>query len=278
MSNFGDTQEIVRGGVYWVDLENTPTYIDAFGERRNTHLMLKRRPYVVVSNDVCNKVSPVVSVVPCTTQADSSITAVRIMLQNKETFIQCEQILSIDAKRLSYKSFAGVLSPKIMQEVDTKLKLQLALEYKETDIVSILLNMERVLLDLEESKRQEVRKEMENDKVLKDTMDSIKSISSKLGKYAGMTATEKFNARYNLNDESQSHTVTEPVKPNPAKVKFSDEQKLAFVKEYLALKKAKVGKDKMLSFAHKLGYDEVVVMQTAISHFRTYLKKKGVDC
>lgn len=96
----------------------------------NGSIQGKNRPWLVVSNNLCNQSSPTYTVVPLTTAHKTTLPTHVIINDGKlEQTILCEQIRTISANTFfnngSYYKYA--LSDKIMREVDEALAVQLGL-------------------------------------------------------------------------------------------------------------------------------------------------------
>jgi mRNA interferase MazF len=111
--------EIKRGDVFWVSLN------PAIGSE-----IKKTRPCVIVSNDVANRFSPLVTVVPITTQKLSKIYPHEVSLNTVENLknskVKAHQIRTIDKKRIGKKITS--LPQAIMSKVDWALANHLDLE------------------------------------------------------------------------------------------------------------------------------------------------------
>ena len=90
------------------------------------------RPVVIVSNDLNNKYSPIVSVVPITSRLGKEWLPTHILLSSsssefaKDLKIRVEQIRTIDKKRL--KECMGSLDKETMEKVDVAIKIHLGLD------------------------------------------------------------------------------------------------------------------------------------------------------
>ncbi len=115
---------IRRGDIHWVDLD------PARGAEAN-----KRRPAVVVSNDVANLTASragrgVITVVPVTSSVDR-VYAFQVELPADATGLpvdskaQAEQVRSIDVARVGAR--AGVVPESLLARLDAALRLHLAL-------------------------------------------------------------------------------------------------------------------------------------------------------
>jgi len=87
------------------------------------------RPVLVVSNDTCNVLSSVVTVIPLTTQLKhlSQPTHVIVEIKNGEpSMLLAEQIMSIDKQRLNRK-IDICEEPVVVEKIETAVKQQLGL-------------------------------------------------------------------------------------------------------------------------------------------------------
>ena len=112
---------IRRGEVYWVNLDPT-----VGAEIR------KRRPALVVSNDVNNQHSPTITVAPLTSAGAEKGYPFQVRLppgtcgHREATKVKAEQIRTVDKSRLTGQAL-GSISEDLMQKVDAALRLHLAL-------------------------------------------------------------------------------------------------------------------------------------------------------
>lgn len=87
------------------------------------------RPCIVVSNETCNKFSPIVTVVPLTTK-DKKPLPTHVLLEVKDLpvhgTILCEQVQSISHLRLS--SYVGEVDDCVMQKIEKALAIQLGID------------------------------------------------------------------------------------------------------------------------------------------------------
>lgn len=91
----------------------------------------KRRPVLIVSNDINNRVAATVTILPLTSQV-SKIYPFEVFLPPeksglpKPSKVQAQQIRTISKQRLQGNQI-GKLEPSLMQSVDATIKLHLAL-------------------------------------------------------------------------------------------------------------------------------------------------------
>lgn len=109
-----------RGDIYFADLGNT---VDC--------RISGTRPVLIVSNDIVNKHSQVITVVPMTTKLKKQYMPTHIILSPidsglmRSNMILAEQVRSLD--KASLRSYAGHISnPSIMDTVSTALAEQLS--------------------------------------------------------------------------------------------------------------------------------------------------------
>ena len=90
-----------------------------------------KRPYLFVSNNMCNQSSPTYTVVPLTTQVKTNLpTHVEFDIGGKHNTVLCEQIRTIphELVTLNGSYYMLTLSDDIMREVDEALSVQLGLQ------------------------------------------------------------------------------------------------------------------------------------------------------
>ena len=114
--------EINRGELWMINLDPT------IGHEIN-----KRRPGLVIQNDLGNKFSPMTIVLPISSQKIEKIYPFEVYLKQeqkigleKDSKVLCNQIRAIDKKRLSKK--IGKLSEELMEEINNAVKISLGLE------------------------------------------------------------------------------------------------------------------------------------------------------
>lgn len=113
-------REIHRGEIFYMTFGN-PVENEQQGGR----------PCIVVSNETCNKFSPIVTVVPLTTK-DKKPLPTHVLLEVEDLpvhgTILCEQVQSISHFRLS--SYVGEVDDCIMQKIEKALAIQLDIDTK----------------------------------------------------------------------------------------------------------------------------------------------------
>ena len=109
-----------RGMVYWADI---PRY------ENNPNVQSGMRPCIIVSNDIGNQFSKVVTVVPCTTNTDRNPEQVTHMIlklgRDEDSLVLCENIMTINKELL--KGFMGMLGPDLITELNKALSATLGL-------------------------------------------------------------------------------------------------------------------------------------------------------
>lgn len=122
--NYTHTNEIHRGNVYIVDLGSV--------EDRDNSLFAKKRMGICISNEKCNKHSPILSFVFLsgnTSQAKLKLPT-RVFVSavetgRKDSTVACEQIVSIPRDNII--RYVTKLSDDTMKKIDNAVKIQLSL-------------------------------------------------------------------------------------------------------------------------------------------------------
>ena len=109
-----------RGMVYWADI---PKY------ENNPNVQSGMRPCIIVSNDVGNQFSKVVTVVPCTTNTDRNPEQATHMIlklgRDEDSLVLCENIMTVNKDLL--KGFMGMLGEDLIAELNQALLATLGL-------------------------------------------------------------------------------------------------------------------------------------------------------
>ena len=109
-----------RGDVYWANLNNICA--------ESTSIYHKIRPVVIMSNEKCNQYSPILTVIPISTQiakAPKLPTKIRMTLLNKTCVCCTEQPLSLPRNQLL--EYMDTLSHEDMVKIEGGLRVQLQL-------------------------------------------------------------------------------------------------------------------------------------------------------
>ena len=112
-------KEIKRGQIWYADLS------PVVGSEQGGY-----RPILIIQNDIGNKYSPTVIAAVITSRHTKAKLPTHIWLNAecglpKESMVECEQVKTLDKKRL--KDFMGQVSEEVMQEIDKGLKISLAI-------------------------------------------------------------------------------------------------------------------------------------------------------
>ena len=96
------------------------------------------RPVIVVSNETCNKFSPIVTIVPLTTKDKKPLpTHVELNVEGLPVYgtILCEQVQSVSQYRLS--NYVGEVDDSIMRKIEKALCVQLDITTKNTETATV---------------------------------------------------------------------------------------------------------------------------------------------
>ena len=112
-------KEIKRGQIYYADLS------PVVGSEQGGY-----RPVLIIQNDIGNRYSPTVIAAIITSIHTKANLPTHIWLNAecglpKESMVECEQVRTLDKKRL--KDFMGTVSKEVMAEIDKGLKISFAL-------------------------------------------------------------------------------------------------------------------------------------------------------
>lgn len=112
---------IKRGYLYWINMDPT------IGAE-----IKKTRPALVVSNDINNQHSPLVTILPISSNTKDPYPFEVLVEQGigglqKAGLIKANQIRTVDKKRISDSAIGSVLDAQIMQKVDQAVKVHLSL-------------------------------------------------------------------------------------------------------------------------------------------------------
>ena len=113
---------IQRGEVYWVNL---PLFDKS--EKENIRELQGRHPGLVISNDEQNKFSPLITILPLTSQVDKIYPfQVFSEIKGRSGVILVDQIRTIDKKRFDGK--LGEIDMEMMEKIERALHLTLSLK------------------------------------------------------------------------------------------------------------------------------------------------------
>ena len=111
---------VKKGEVYWFNLERF-TYLKPF----ETKVLLKDRPYLVVSRDDWNEVSGLCQIVPI--QSNERFENLAHVINEDNKCIVTENITTVDQKLLGH--YKETLSEEMIRKVDKALMYQLNMQY-----------------------------------------------------------------------------------------------------------------------------------------------------
>ena len=121
---------ILRGQIYYVDFYDM-----------DSHVIRGKRPAVIVSNDMHNKNSGTVIVVPITTTIKDYPTSIDIHLDSGiHGQINCADIMTVDKRQLV--DYKDQIPDSLMQELDRTLSLELQIGGRES--FSYILQQKKV--------------------------------------------------------------------------------------------------------------------------------------
>lgn len=113
--------EIKRGEIYWVNLD------PSVGSE-----IKKMRPAIIVSNDINNRYSPTVTIIPISSNVTKPYPFEVLIKQGtgglkKDSLIKTNQIRTVDKARISGDAMDQMLDETMMQQVAEALKIHLSL-------------------------------------------------------------------------------------------------------------------------------------------------------
>ena len=113
-------EKIKRGQIYYADLS------PVVGSEQGGY-----RPVLIIQNDMGNRYSPTTIAAVITTRKTKANLPTHIWLNSecglpKESMVECEQVRTLDKKRL--KDFMGQVSEEVLAEIDKGLKISFALK------------------------------------------------------------------------------------------------------------------------------------------------------
>lgn len=106
-----------RGEVYWLDVKSEVK-----------HVNVGHRPVLIVSNDKCNEFSPVVTVVPLTSERKKYLpTHVVTYIKGIKNTILCEHIMPVNADEILEENKMCTLRRNTMDKVSFALMKQIGI-------------------------------------------------------------------------------------------------------------------------------------------------------
>ena len=120
------------------------------------------RPVIIVSNEQCNKCSPVITVVPITSQEKTPLPTHFKLSKNKYPVygtVLCEQIQSCSKLRLG--QFVGDIDEHDMQQIEERLKIQPELKTTNTEpIVATVIKTDDMTLDAAKAEIEDLKTQL----------------------------------------------------------------------------------------------------------------------
>jgi mRNA interferase MazF len=112
---------IKRGEVYWVNMD------PAIGAE-----IKKLRPALVISNDINNQHSPLVTILPISSNINNPYPFEVFVAKGegglmRDGLIKANQIRTVDKKRISGSAVGPTLNSQLLQQVDQAVKIHLSL-------------------------------------------------------------------------------------------------------------------------------------------------------
>lgn len=182
-----DTREIKRGEIYYIDLENV--------DYASSHVALgKFRPCLVLSNDIGNTKSDVVTVALITSKEKRDYKfQYKFTLNGTKSIVMMEQILSVDQWRLKEK--VGELTCQQMKDAENALMYELGLNklslenIVDFDIISLTTRKTRT----DEQTYFEAKIEYDDNRyqIVNISLDKLKVIDTKITKDTEFTDIKK---------------------------------------------------------------------------------------
>lgn len=153
-------REIHRGEIFYI------TFKEQIGSEQQGG-----RPVIVVSNEICNKFSPIVTVVPLTTKDKKPLpTHVELNIEGLPVYgtILCEQVQTVSHYRLG--SYVGEVDERIMRKIEKALCVQLDITTKaaETETVQaqpVVKEVVKEVVKVDNTAVEELKSELEQAKL-----------------------------------------------------------------------------------------------------------------
>jgi mRNA interferase MazF len=113
--------EVHRGDIWYADLNPV-----------KGHEQAKRRPVLVIQNDIANQTSPCVTVLPIHTYEGGKVYPTEVLIKapegglSRDSLVLCSQIRTLD-KEQRFREYRGRVQPRIIERVEQALKIHLGL-------------------------------------------------------------------------------------------------------------------------------------------------------
>jgi mRNA interferase MazF len=136
---------VLRGEIWYADLESN-----------NSRVQGGKRPVIIVSNDQCNKYSPVITVVALTSNLSKMKLPTHVLISERfglrsDSVALCEQPRSIDKSTLLSK--VGDVDTKIMISIEKAIMTQLGIHSQKETIIKNEVKKEIIKIDYDYVKR-----------------------------------------------------------------------------------------------------------------------------
>lgn len=159
-------RKVSRGQVWYL--------VDPKSDNYDGSIQGKNRPVIIVSNDNCNQNSPVIHVVPLTTQAKNNLpTHVHFNDGKFEQIALCEQVRPVKESLFYDKSYYKyTLSDEVMHKIEEALATQFGLSL-------VMPNSERFWKSVEQMIRLKVKESIRDAKVSAIDISKISCLVTK---------------------------------------------------------------------------------------------------
>lgn len=134
--------EVKRGDVWMIDL----------GEQRGS-IQGNLRPCLTISNNACNLYSPVITIIPLSSNVNKRRLPTHVYLGQdqgliRESIALCEQIQSVDKNKLKYK--VAQVDEKTIQQIEKAAQVQLGIEtYNYSEILKKIMYLMKNIAEIE---------------------------------------------------------------------------------------------------------------------------------
>ena len=263
--------KVQRGQVYWFDPIKTyggrSTFMGADGKEHSSSIQIGHRPWLVISNNEGNTSSPTCNIVPITLEEKAHIPVhVYFTYNGKAQTILVEQPRTVDC--LALKDYIYTVADDVMERVEQAIVIQTAIRYSSAFADNTLDHIAKYLESLatlvsnkaNESKQynyqvkdikpvtepsEKPKDPVKEQNELKPTVKPVKVIkpvtqqTTKKPDYSGMSAIEKFNARYALSQDRSKPSFykddekpkNEPTEPTGKRNTWTTETRLQYLKD-----------------------------------------------
>lgn len=120
------------------------------------------RPVVIVSNEQCNKYSPVITVVPITSQEKTALPTHFKLEDDKYPVygtVLCEQVQSCSKLRLG--QYVGDIDGRDMRQIEERLKIQLELKTSVPEpVVTTIVKTDNAALDVARAEIEDLKTQL----------------------------------------------------------------------------------------------------------------------